>query len=163
MTKTISKKEFLVKVEVELRYIRRKATRVEINRLDFKTFNERTKTNCIYGQMTGYCWNDRAMRLKSAVSHLCAYLCKNEENECQLNYKIDKQGYSFLEHYLFYSSDKQHKKIYDFLIWKHKGDLNLEFDGVQLTNEDTLCFWAKTEVSTALNDALAFTELTTSE
>ncbi len=158
MTKTISKKEFLAKVEVELRYIRRKATSVEISRLNFKKFNERTKTNCIYGQMTGYCWNDRAMRLKSAVSHICAYLSKNEEDECSINYKEDIQGYSFLEHYLFYSSKKQHKKIYDFLLWKHKGHLNLEFDGSALQIADVLLYWATPQVAILQRAELAIIE-----
>ncbi len=52
---------YLVRKEATLLKIN--ATKEEINALDFTTLNPNHKNHCIYGQMTGNCYNSRAIWL----------------------------------------------------------------------------------------------------
>jgi hypothetical protein len=59
----ISKKQFISDVIAELKNIKKHATPIEINRLDFESFNPKNMDHCIYGQMTGNCLSLRASEL----------------------------------------------------------------------------------------------------
>lgn len=39
------------------------ATKIEIDKLDFDWLSSKSTTSCVYGQMTGYCFNTRATKL----------------------------------------------------------------------------------------------------
>lgn len=43
--------------------LKENATHLEKNRLNFKEFDAVSKERCIYGQMTGYCYSERAYEL----------------------------------------------------------------------------------------------------
>jgi hypothetical protein len=55
--------EFLRMVRVEATHIRDNATKEEKSRLDFDELKPKTISNCIYGQMTGFCESKRAIEL----------------------------------------------------------------------------------------------------
>ena len=61
--KNYSKKQFLQEVTDEIENIKLYATDEEKQKLDFDTFDPDYLTTCIYGQLTGYCESDRAIKL----------------------------------------------------------------------------------------------------
>lgn len=50
-------------VQEEIANLKKYATKEELSKLDFECFNGLSPTSCIYGQMTGYCNNARAVDL----------------------------------------------------------------------------------------------------
>ena len=63
------KKSILSKLaKKEARELKKKATREELDQLDFRSLGPASASRCIYGQMTGDCFSDRASRL----IHQCA-------------------------------------------------------------------------------------------
>lgn len=57
------KETLLDLVNTEATRIRKYATPEEIDNLDFTYFNPESRSNCIYGQLTGSCYNRRAYTL----------------------------------------------------------------------------------------------------
>jgi hypothetical protein len=67
--KAITKAQFLNEVKHEIDSLKKHATKAELSRLNFRTFDPNFATDCIYGQMTGTCASRRAKQLmdKSCV------------------------------------------------------------------------------------------------
>ena len=61
--KNYSKKQFLQEVTDEIENIKLYATDKEKQKLDFDTFDPDYLTSSIYGQLTGHCESDRAIKL----------------------------------------------------------------------------------------------------
>lgn len=49
------------------------ASKEELNKLDFSKLNPNHENNCIYGQMTGCCWSDRAISLLNDCTEPYSY------------------------------------------------------------------------------------------
>lgn len=60
------KKDFLNDVKHEINMLKKLATPEELSNLNFDTFNYRSESKCIYGQMTGSCESNRAEELMDA-------------------------------------------------------------------------------------------------
>lgn len=58
-----TKKQFLTDVAEEAKALKENATKEEINRLNFGTFDPGDNRHCIYGQITGNCSSKRAIEL----------------------------------------------------------------------------------------------------
>lgn len=56
-------KELKEQVIIEANNLKKHATKEELNKLDFNDLSPIHTQHCIYGQMTGYCHNDRARQL----------------------------------------------------------------------------------------------------
>jgi len=63
----MKKLEFLTLVREEIENIKTHATPEEISNLDFNKFNPTIISQCIYGQMTGCCFSDRARELQPKI------------------------------------------------------------------------------------------------
>ena len=63
-------------VKVEADNIKKHATQEEINRLEFGILDPKNSKLCIYGQMTGSCFSDRANELVQS----CASECHEQYN-----------------------------------------------------------------------------------
>ena len=61
--KNYSKKQFLDEITQEIENIKKFATDKEKQKLDFDTFNADIPSFCVYGQLTGDCESDRAIKL----------------------------------------------------------------------------------------------------
>jgi len=61
----ITRKQFLLEVRKELKYLRTHATKTEINRLKIEKLRPTDSSACIYGLMTGDCQSNRAAELYS--------------------------------------------------------------------------------------------------
>ena len=94
----------------EIEGIKKYATQQERDKLDIKFFNPKYKDACIYGLMTGNCYNDRAVELIK----LCAqysYAVNNIGEEYKLLKVMPRTGffyygnfsprYSLLELYIY--------------------------------------------------------------
>lgn len=72
----ITHEQFLADVRHEVETIKKLATPEEISRLKFKRFNPDSKSNCIYGQMTGDC---RSIRACDLLSSACVRVTHNRK------------------------------------------------------------------------------------
>lgn len=54
------KKELIELVKIEAKNLREKATKEELDKLKISELNTIMASACIYGQMTGWCYSDRA-------------------------------------------------------------------------------------------------------
>lgn len=108
----MKKSKFIKEVLIELEGIKARATKEEINRLNF---DHRKPAYCIYGQMTGTCNSDRAIEI---------YGKNYEEISREYNEDLvifDKQDFSkgnwftALEKYLFMVEAPVHEEIIKFL------------------------------------------------
>jgi len=109
-------KNYLEIVETEIKLLKINATEEELENLDFYCLNPVSQNNCIYGQMTGYCENNRAVEL----INLC---CKTELKFPLVGSPIPKKlerikqsfgAYSYLENFIFrFPSCNEH--IIDYL------------------------------------------------
>jgi len=61
--KKLTKSEFINDVIKEVKSLKKHATKRELSKLDFTTFNQQDPKECIYGQMTGDCESDRSKKL----------------------------------------------------------------------------------------------------
>jgi hypothetical protein len=59
----MTKKQFIEDVKKEIRAIKKHSKPEERAKLTYSKFNPDRLTNCIYGQMTGHCRNERAVEL----------------------------------------------------------------------------------------------------
>lgn len=66
MKKTITVLEINALVIAEATKLKKNATLYEIANLDFSNLRTASKYNCIYGQMTGNCFSERAVELIEA-------------------------------------------------------------------------------------------------
>lgn len=67
----------------EAKNLRKHASKEELNNLDFDKLDPKHEDNCIYGQMTGCCWSDRATSLLNDCTEpyswsLNEYFCPSE-------------------------------------------------------------------------------------
>ena len=67
-------------VIAEAKKLKKNATKEELDKLEFNRLNTRNVNKCIYGQMTGYCFNDRAISL---IEQSCTKVltCDNSVDE----------------------------------------------------------------------------------
>ncbi len=94
----------------EIKNIKKHATKEEIERLNFETFNPKRASFCIYGQMTGSCYSDRAIEL-GPKCYQSSYVGFTEG-------KIDlRSGKAFtaLEKYVAYADPQINRNIIDFI------------------------------------------------
>lgn len=75
---TYTKKQFLEDVKKEAVALKENATAEELERLDFNTLDPEDYTECIYGQMTGSCLEERACEL---IFNCCARYVTTGRNE----------------------------------------------------------------------------------
>lgn len=83
------------------------ATKEELKRLDFRTFAPDKKQYCIYGQLTGNCFSDRALELLNccAIPYSCRITsyqrtrAKFNENN-RKNNDSDNWVFSAIEYYI---------------------------------------------------------------
>lgn len=106
----MKKETFLKRVIEEIETIKLKATDKEKSKLDFASFDKSMPALCIYGQMTGDCFSDRA---KELFPKEYANLIPSEAFK-QNDFKKGN-NYTYLEKYLFYCEKSEHKIIIDYI------------------------------------------------
>ena len=95
--KNYTKKQFFQEVTDEIENIKKFATDKEKQKLDFDNFDPDFLTSCIYGQLTGDCESDRAIKL---IRKCCKRYFHFEENDLYFSFddktfkdvKIDING-----------------------------------------------------------------------
>ena len=95
---------FFKLVREELDTIKSNATPEEINNLNFDTFDFADSQSCIYGQLTGGCYNDRAKEINPKIYN---YLVNIEYDVNRNNLRYSKQGAEFKIHCFENKNDKQ--------------------------------------------------------
>jgi hypothetical protein len=99
----VGTEEYFLNVENEVRNIKKFATKEEIANLNSTKVFPLSNINCIYGQMTGYCFNERAVEL---IRQCCetqssfTRVSMTYANEMPPRYSM-RRGLSYLEHYIF--------------------------------------------------------------
>ena len=90
-------------VKEEARNLKKKATKTELSNLDFKELNPSTPHRCIYGQITGDCFEERAKNLiEKCATKIYQYKenmngLYNSELNGKPNFEIQsRKGFSFL-------------------------------------------------------------------
>lgn len=115
----MKKSVFLIAVISEIKRIKRLATKKEIHKLDFKSFEHWSSSNCIYGQMTGYCDSKRArVIMPKKFDNIEGEACMlTSDHKRKFEDQTFEKGTTFtaLEKYLYMCSKKTHKHIFDFL------------------------------------------------
>jgi hypothetical protein len=103
----MERKVFNEMVSKEINHLRTHATAEEKSKLDFISFDYQDHEHCIYGQMTGDCFSDRAKELmpKTYTSASIGFFNKGE-------------NFTALEKYLFMVNSKKHLEIINYI----KGD-----------------------------------------
>jgi len=130
----MKKEDFLNDVRHEVEMLKKHAYPVQLNRLDFDTFDPDHRSQCIYGQMTGSCYSREAQTL---MNKACIKVFNTEYNTIQyktfteikglINGKYNKQTWkrvsagdremsylSALEGYILLKGAKNHN-IIDYL------------------------------------------------
>lgn len=78
-------------VKDEAKKLRKNATKSELKRLDFEELDTQSSIRCVYGQMTGDCYSNRA---KDLIVNSCKRVYKDEYtkdlNNCRLNGKPNR-------------------------------------------------------------------------
>lgn len=121
------KKELRLSASKEVRNIKKHATKKEISRLDYRSLRPQYQESCIYGQMTGDCFSERANYLigKCAVRYTEEIPFNSDAyNEEEIHLTEEGLGeyatrnYSALELYIFSPEAKS-----EHLISWLKGDI----------------------------------------
>lgn len=63
----MEKSEWLIDVKAEIDALKENATREELSRLDYNSFDPKHADHCVYGQLTGDCATPRAKELMDAA------------------------------------------------------------------------------------------------
>ena len=115
----MKKTKYLKEVRKEIRHIKEHATKKELSKLDFNTFDPEFPELCIYGQMTGWYSSDRAKELYS----------KSIDDFVNTYKDIIKGNYfTYLEHYVcFYGQNEANEKIIQYLKGEIKKIPKLDF------------------------------------
>jgi hypothetical protein len=108
-------KEFMLAVREELDTIKERATKEEISKLDFTTFNKQLEKFCIYGQMTGFCSSGRAKEIMEKTFYRISAHWPIHE----LTLGVFPL-YTHLEYYLLHADRKTEKEIIQYL----KGEIS---------------------------------------
>lgn len=111
----MKKSEFLCMVQHELNTIKEKATKEEIEKLNFYAFNHDSSSSCIYGQMTGYCRSIRANELYPKNFDSIGIKLDNKYVPFTKQAFVDGAWFTPLEKYLFMVKEPQHKKLIQYL------------------------------------------------
>ena len=119
----MKKSEFIQEVCNEINTIKERATKKEIDRLNFDKFEHTHSGHCIYGQMTGDCGSKRAnqlyMKSLDEISKPSAYANTDENGNDVYTFKdLDLErgnNFTYLESYLFTCSRKTQKEIIEYL------------------------------------------------
>jgi len=101
---------FLIAVRAEIKRIKRLATAEEIAKLDFSTFKHTNVMTCIYGQMTGHCYSDRARAIMPKSFDEISAGTKYKE----MTFKKG-DDFTYMEKYLYICKPNTHKHIIEFL------------------------------------------------
>ena len=126
----LQQKDFFKLVSEELDTIKKNATSVEIDNLDFDSFEFSDATHCIYGQLTGDCYSSRSREINPKVFKYIV----NEDFDIVRNnmhyategavFKIhcleqldnnQSQAYTALEKYIFMCDNLKRREIIDYL------------------------------------------------
>ncbi len=123
--KNITRAELIPLVVEEAIKLKSNATKTELNKLDFSSLNANRAARCIYGQMTGDCFNPRAIKLieKSCERVIAGSFDGNINGGLNGSpKKVDRMNYwSPIEVYIYRNQVvnkknlNQNKKIIDFL------------------------------------------------
>ena len=116
----MKKEEFLQMVKDELDTIKTTATKNEIQRLDFKIFDEASSELCIYGQMTSHCSSARAFELMPKKFEFFAGESFSFVPFSKISFR-EGTKFTALEKYLVMVDKKMHKQIIQYL----KGEINV--------------------------------------
>ena len=117
--------DFLKEVDVELKHIKKHATKEEISNLNLEQFSPQLRDRCIYGQMTGECDSGRAKELY--VKSYCNLPYNETFNTESLPNFDTGNNFTALERYICFIDRKQTCKIMEYL----KGtidNIDLNFD-----------------------------------
>jgi len=71
-------------VKKEAQSLKKRATKEELSRLNFDTLRPKFGNACLYGQMTGSCWSERAHKLIIK----CADRVYDQGGATELNYSV---------------------------------------------------------------------------
>lgn len=110
---------FLIAVRAEIKRIKRLATSEEIDRLDFSKFSHTNVMTCIYGQMTGHCYSDRARAIMPKSFNEISPGFDDATKYKELTFKKG-DDFTYMEKYLYICSPNTRKHIIDFLKGKVK-------------------------------------------
>ncbi len=123
--KNITRAELIPLVIAEATKLKANALKDELANLNFSSLNADLPSRCIYGQMTGNCFNDRAVSL---IEKSCEKVIVNNPNRSGVNGPLngspkgsDRDLYwSPIEVYIYRNQstlryDKQNKVLIDFL------------------------------------------------
>lgn len=114
-TRKMEKTTFTKLVLDELEAIKTKATKEEIDRLDFTTLDVKNNFKCIYGQMTGDCFSKRAKELMPKSFDYLFGTLGDKDYRFQ-NQSFEKgESFTALEKYLGMCDSVMHKKIIQYL------------------------------------------------
>lgn len=127
--------KYIKEVIEEIHAIKTHATDEEKSKLDFHTFSPYNSQNCIYGQMTGECRSERAVKLIELCCKRLYSINESEINGTDINLLVEdakSNGYeyksfgekwmSLLEHFIQHYSDNY--RILNFIKGK-TNELNL--------------------------------------
>jgi hypothetical protein len=120
----MKKETFIKKVQKELDKIKKRATKEEIDKLDFNSFRYDSQVACIYGQMTGDCDSVRATEIKKKTfKEIDGFGDHSGYKFEQQDFKKGKE-FTALEKYLFMVNSETHKEIIQYLKGETK-EINL--------------------------------------
>lgn len=85
----LTKTQFLDSVELEIERIKKFATKEERRRLNIEDFNPRSGGYCIYGLLTGYCRNPRAIEL---IKECCTFVMYNKTSKWPKTFTAMRDG-----------------------------------------------------------------------
>lgn len=112
----MKKAEFLQMVKNELDTIKAKATKYEIEKLNFRSFSHNLSNRCIYGQMTGSCYSERAKELMPKTFDDIDNTWDDWYYIPFSRQKMKKgEAYTALEKYLYMVKAPMHEKIIEYL------------------------------------------------
>ncbi len=101
----MKKSEFINEVENEIKMLKIHATKEELNKLNFKTFDPCKKNRCIYGQMTGQCNSERAKELIGKC--------------CKIGFDSKKSSRNILDNVCNFTSVKRSITEYNHQVWEN--------------------------------------------
>lgn len=97
----MTKKELIRLSRHEVIQLKKHATREELNRLDKDIFSPTKSDTCIYGLMTGDCYNDRSLELQKksikediGFNSVIGYIKYKRMKECLNSYGIGIESYN---------------------------------------------------------------------
>lgn len=114
----------------ELQYIKQNATQEEIAKLDFKTLDPDNVNFCIYGQMTGYCYGNRATELIHSLGLKMSFRLVDDKSDLRfVSPRFEDEKYyshTFVEHCI-HIFPQYNKSFIDYLQGRADETIFLQF------------------------------------